>query len=206
MDFNDEYLKMVKALNIEKIDIIFNDFYLKEELNTNLFSNNPFLKKIQMESYVLNDNFFLWNYKTDDSEIIPMGEFHFISIEEVISSENKKLIKKDDNTIMEIFPFDDHPNSGNGVMGCLRFIDNQTYEIWLYTENGELLLMKMDLEEYIKRTLELKAIFGWQYLFTDINWKSLNYSVIKIDLIMRIEILKKSFPEFKEKDLLDRFN
>ena len=200
MNYETKYSEMIKELSENlNVTISKNDFFLKDELLPGFIENHISLKEFNQELSLLNDNFFSWSYKSiNSSEIMPMGEFHLFAIEQALSKANEEKITLNINskkTNKIFYPFDDHPDSGDGVMICFKFISNK-YELWLHNENGEMFLINLNLHDYLNKTFHFKALFGWQYLFIDINWNLSVFSVVKSDLNKRLEILNRLFPKY----------
>ena len=197
MGYDLMYQEMINELrSINQVHITTNDFYLKEELLPNFIENHLYFKNLKEELHVLNDNSFSWGVNKEDNTEMPIGEFHFHAVEEVVNETNKRILSYEVGNKSEkgsFFPFDDHPESGDGIMGCLKFRNTDT-EVWLYNENGELFPMTLRLPEYILKTFEFKALFGWQYFFIEVDWNLPVFSVVRSDLIKRIEILNNLFP------------
>jgi hypothetical protein len=209
MDNNKLYTEMINELSSQPaVTIIKNDFYLKDELVPGVLEKHPYFKSIRDDLPVLNDNYFSWSYQQKSLEPMPMGESHFIALEETLSQSNKKEILYDIDGHKEqgtFYPFDDHPDGGDGIMGCFKIID-KGYEIWLHNENSEMFLIELDLPGYLEQTYKLKALYSWQYLFITINWNQPFYNVVKSDLRRRIQILESLFPGQSYKDLLKKIN
>jgi hypothetical protein len=183
MDYNSLFTKFFSDLKGNAgIKVVTEDFYLKEQVLPEFIEKYPFLKSMPDELRVLNDNTCYWECQAGN-EFYPMGEFHFISIEQIVA----------DNA--DLKQFDDHPQGGDGVAACIKF-SNGNHEVWLLNENGEQFRMNLDLPGYFTELANLKAIYGWQYLFTDVAWKQLHYSVVKKDLKERLSKLKTLFPDF----------
>ncbi|THU40585.1 hypothetical protein FAM09_00270 [Niastella caeni] len=183
MDYNNLFTKFFSDLKENAgIKVVTEDFYLKEQVLPEFIEKYPFLKEIQDEIFVLNDNSHYWEYQSG-SESYPMGELHFISIEQIVADS------------ADLKQFDDHPQGGDGVAACIQF-SNDNHELWLLNENGEQFRMSLDLPGYFTELVNLKAIYGWQYLFTDVAWKQPQYSVVKKDLKERLSKLKTLFPDF----------
>jgi len=207
MERNNQYNEMIRELDTKPgVTIIKNDFYLKDELAPGFLEKHPYFKNIGNDLKVLNDNYFSWNYQETSSQQMPMGEFHFAPIEETLSQSNGKEFSYNNNgqnVQGSFYPFDDHPDGGDGIMGCFKFTDD-SYEIWLHNENSEMFLMETDLRGYLEQTFQLKALYAWQYLFIKIDWKQPFYQVVRSDLIKRIQILDSLFPADLHKDLLKK--
>ena len=207
MDYNNLYSKMINDLKSRsEVSIIKNDFYLKDELAPGFLEKHPYFKNGSNDLHVLNDNHFSWNCQQKNREQRPRGEFHFVSIEDALSPANKKEFSfnsSGQNEQASFYPFDDHPDGGDGIMGCFK-ITGKDYRIWLHNENGEMFLMELDLAGYLQQTFKLKAIFGWQYLFVNIDLTQPVYSVVRSDLVKRIQILDTLFPEQSYNDLLKK--
>lgn len=199
MNYELMYNEMISALkSVPDITIKKSDFFLKDELLPGFMEKNKGLTGFKEELKILNDNFFTWSFKNNkNEEWLPMGEFHFMPAEELMKQPKNHLLlssKAADNEKGKVYPFDDHPDGGDGMMGCL-VISNDSPEISIYTENGEMFRMELDLKEYFIKTIELKAIYGWQYLFAEIDFKKPVFNTIKSDLNNRLIILNKIFPE-----------
>lgn len=194
MDYQKLFETMNESLeNSPGVKISESEFYLKSEISSELTNAHPFLLAIKSELPVLNDNVLCWAFTEND---LPGGEYHFYAIEQVLALpplENDLRI------------FDDHPNAGDGLMGCLRFSDKAT-EVWLYNENGKAFKLSLDLAGYFKEMVRLKAIFGWQYFFADVDFKNPEFSVIKESLQTKLSHLKAVFPDEKYDDFLQRLN
>lgn len=191
----DNMLEEMKAVN--KIIITKDDFLVRKESLDHFFKENPNMEPLKNELPALNDNMFSWSYTESSGNDFPMGEFHFLSVEGLfarqiqLSSTIESDYKKE--TLLELFPFDDHPDAGDGMMGCLRS-SGSSHQIWFHNENSEALLTHLNLKEYLIKSFELKAILGWQYLFVELDWSSPLYSVVKSELLKRLGILESIFP------------
>ncbi len=198
MDYQKKFDEMFTALRSSPlVKIISADFYTKEEIIPSFYKKHGKLKKIEDEIKALNDNKILWSYIDSSGELIPMGESHLVSIEEVVSAKvrlwNDTHNEKERKILSELMPFDDHPESGDGMMGCLRIV-NDNYEPWLYTENSEYYKMNLDISGYLDKLIQLKAIYGWQYLFVDLDLKEPQFNVVSKELKKRLQVLKACFP------------
>lgn len=198
MDYNNLFSQLFSSLKANPgIKVVTEDFYLKYQILPGFIEKYPYLIAITNELFVLNDNTCYWEYQSGN-ELQPMGEFHFISVEQIVTDSTGLGIHTA-YTGNELFnglkQFDDHPQGGDGLSSCIKFV-NDSYEIWLLNENGELFRMHLDLPNYFTELVNLKAIYGWQYLFTDISWKLPHYAVIKKDLKERLSILQTLFPGF----------
>ena len=199
MDYINKFDEMILDLKSStKIKLIEADFYCMDEILPEVFSKYNYLKPVENEIKALNDNKIYWEYSDRPGNLIPFGETHLISIEEVVSSGvqlwNDYNSKEERRLLSELLPFDDHPNGGDGMMGCLRFT-NENHEVWFYNENGEHFKMKLDLSGYLLKLIELKAIYGWQYLFIDADWKKLQFNIVKSELKKRLQVLNEIFPD-----------
>jgi hypothetical protein len=198
MDYQKQFDAMLSDLKSStKIKLIDAEFYCKEEIIAEVYKKYSYLKPIENAIKALNDNKIFWEYLDSSGNSIPFGETHLISIEQVVSigvqlwndynnEEERKLLS-------ELLPFDDHPNGGDGMMGCLRFI-NENHEVWFYNENGEYFKIKLDLAGYLMKLIELKAVYGWQYLFIDVDWKRPQFKSVKSELKKRLQVLNEIFP------------
>lgn len=190
------YNDMLKGLSAKKEALInSDDFYTRDELLPGFLDTHNWFKSVLEEVKCLNDNTFLWSAKlSNGTETLPMGEFHFLSIEELMKHPLQNTIG---NSLQgEFYPFDEHPVAGDGIMSCMYFVNNQI-ELWLHTENGELIKLNMNLNEYLTQSFKFKAMYGWQYLFTDMKLESPAYSVVRSDLNYRLKILNAIFPEME---------
>lgn len=199
MNYELVYNKMIDELKaVPDISISKSDFFIKDELLPGFMEKNKNLTGLKEELKILNDNYFLWSFRSSkNNEWFPMGEFHLLSVEELMKKpKNDELFSPDasNNVKGNVYPFDDHPDGGDGMMGCF-VIDNDYPQIWLYSENGEMFRMELDLKEYFIKTIELKAIYGWQYLFAEINLKKPVFATVKSDLNDRLTILRQIFPD-----------
>jgi len=196
MSYQQLYEEFIASLKSSAdIKIVKNDFYSKDELLPKLFESHPFLNKIEDEVMALNDNHVYWEFK-DQSSFQPGGEFHLMEIGQIISSQIpsiKSSSSDERRLLLELKPFDDHPQSGDGVMGCISFAKTD-HEIWLQDGNREFTRMNLDLSGYLQEMFRLKAIYGWQHLFTDaLNGKPKS-SVIKKSLSSSLRKLASLFP------------
>jgi hypothetical protein len=192
------YSEMVDEIkSVSAALIIKNDFFIRDEILPGFLEKNKSFENLRNELRVLNDNFFSWTYKnTNNKEWLPMGEFHFIAIEEVMQeSKNDVLFNREakNNINEDIYPFDDHPHGGDGLMTCFA-IQNENVRITLFSENGQIFPMSLGLQEYLLKTIEFKALYGWQYLFAEIDLNKPFFSIVKKDLNKRLEILQQLFP------------
>lgn len=199
MNYELVYNKMIDELKaVPDISIIKSDFFIKDELLPGFLEKNKSLTGIKEELKILNDNYFLWSFRSGkNKEWFPMGEFHLLAAEELMKkSKNEQLFSSGASINLkgDVYPFDDHPDGGDGMMGCF-VIENDSPQIWLHSENGEMFRMELDLKEYFIKIVELKAIYGWQYLFAEINLKQPVFATVKSDLNNRLTILKKNFPD-----------
>lgn len=194
MNYLLQYNQMINELHgNSKVVVLENDFYERDELLPGFLEKHNYLYPLLNEIKLLNDNRFSWSalINTEGTKY-PMGEVHFLAIEEIMQQPLIVAEKKGSNTVF--YSFDQHSIAGDGVMACLRFIDGRT-EIWLHTENGEMIKLKLNLKEYIMQTINFKGLFGWQYIFSEVNFLEPNYSVVVSDLNRRLQILTDLFPK-----------
>jgi hypothetical protein len=59
--------------------------------------------------------------------------------------------------------FDDHPGSGDGVLTVVRPHDGRWQ--WGVFEHGVVEPMEIDIAGYMQALLDLRGLFGWQWLF-----------------------------------------
>ncbi|TKK69874.1 hypothetical protein FC093_07300 [Ilyomonas limi] len=198
MDYQKEFNEMLNSLKAcPNVTVTEEDFFVKEEIIPSFFKKYKHLKIIEEEIKVLNDNKIVWGYTQASGNTLPMGETHLISIEKIISTKSKLEVRirnsEAEEILAELLPFDDHPNAGDGIMGCLRWMNDQ-YEIWLCDAHLNCFKMNFGLSEYLKKLIELKAMYGWQYLFAELDIKSDAFKVIRKELKNRLTILHKCFP------------
>jgi hypothetical protein len=199
MNYQEIFDKMLAEIKAVKgTNLIHADFFCKEEIIPSFFKKHKTLKRIEDEIRALNDNKIVWSFTDDYGNLLPMGETHLISIEAVIASKTKlwsgSNTTEEKEVLSELMLFDDHPEAGDGMMGCLR-LNNDMYEPWFINENGEFFKMKLDLAGYLIRLSELKAVYGWQYFFIDVDLKKPPFDVVRSDLKKRLTILDSCFPD-----------
>lgn len=198
MDYKKEFDNMILDLRSStEVKLIDADFYFTDEILPEVFKKYSNLKPIENEIKALNDNKIFWEYSDRLGNLIPFGETHLISIETVISVGvqlwNDYNNEEEKKKLSELLPFDDHPRGGDGMMGCLRFM-NGDHQVWFYNENGEYFRMKLDLSGYLMKLIEMKAIYGWQYLFVDVEWKKPQFKIVRSELKKKLLVLKEIFP------------
>jgi hypothetical protein len=199
MNYELLYNEMVNEIKgVSYASIITSDFFVRDEFLPGFLEKNNALAVFENELRALNDNFFSWAFKKSNTEDwLPMGEFHFISVEQVMKeSKNNFLFKDEDKHASQrnIYPFDDHPGGGDGLMACF-LIFKENAEIILLSENGQVFPMSLNLQEYLLKSIEMKALYGWQYLFTEVNLNKTVFSTVKSDLNHRLQILHTIFPD-----------
>lgn len=194
MNYLLRYNQMISELQENrKVLVLENDFHERDELLPGFLEKHNYLYPLLNEIKLLNDNRFSWSALVNAAGTkYPMGEFHFLAIEEIMQQPLTIADKTSED--VEFYSFDQHPAAGDGIMGCLRFVESRV-EIWLHTENGELIKLKLNLKEYLVQTIRFKALFGWQYLFANINLSGPVYSVVVADLNSRLQILSGLFPK-----------
>ena len=207
MNYQKEFDAMLESIKMcSEVSITEQDFYIKEEILPSFYKKYRYAKLLGEEIKVLNDNKIRWVYSHTEGEELPMGETHLISIEEIVSGRSNVEVKVQtsrEKDGLKLIPFDDHPTAGDGIIACLRFIDDR-YEIWLCDNNFIGFKIDLSLSEYLEKLVELKAIYGWQYLFAEIDFKSETVNVIRKELRERLMILHKCFPDLSVSNYMQK--
>lgn len=144
--------------------VVRDDAFKLEALDDAFLQQYPYLKDFKDDILFLNDNHVLWNYKNDEGQEIPGGEFHLRLIYDVVKGDipleyiNVKL--------PNFMVFEDHPNAGDGLLVGITFNENQQLEIWLY-DNGIVYPLNLNLKQYFEELVQHKGLYNWQYLFVD---------------------------------------
>lgn len=102
--------------------------------------------------------------------------------------------------------FDSHPHAGDGIHIALR-IENATVSpnVWyvdiIHEEAWEL---NLDYPSYIEHSINLKGLYDWQYLYTNMDFRGLEFDISP--LRRRLEDYPKLFPGSDVSEYLRRYN
>lgn len=101
--------------------------------------------------------------------------------------------------------FDSNPNAGDSQVFSLLLKNNEIapniYRVDL--KENELFEMEIDYFEYVEHCIALKGLYGWQYLFEDINFKLFDFDTSNIG--KRLQDYTKLFPGSDVREYLKRY-
>ncbi len=122
-----------------------------------------------------------WNYRLDGDERSG-GEFRLINLLVALGPPRVQLWtdqmdQAEQAFLRQLRPFDDHPYTGDGVMGAFRLAESsrsgkvvtEPAEIWRYASGAPSYRMDIRYDEYVEALLDLRGYHGWHYLFCDID-------------------------------------
>ncbi|MBD2449264.1 SMI1/KNR4 family protein [Nostoc sp. FACHB-152] len=152
-----------------------------------------------------------WGYELEENEYENGGEFRLSNLYHIISSNQAELWyeemeDQEKEFYKKLVPFDDHPNTGDGVMSVFKMENGEASpEVWLYDSNGMCHKMLLDYPSYLEKTLETKGFYGWQYLFCEVDLSDYYFATARNQLEKMLNILPKLFPNNDYKEYFDRF-
>jgi hypothetical protein len=77
--------------------------------------------------------------------------------------------------------------------------------LWLYYQGLKPLRMEFDLNEYVNKLRQTKAIWGWQFFYVDVNLSNKKYEAIKENSELVIQWYGKIFSDGFDSELRDRY-
>lgn len=136
------------------------------------------------------------------------GEFNFSNlflILELIDYDEKLYFDgqtAEEKALWKTFKvFDSHPETGDGKMAAFStqkglVVDPDGPDIY-FIDRSEAYKMSIKYGEYLDVTLDLMAIFNWQYLFCETEGKQMVVNLKKVlkELLDDINYLEKTYPE-----------
>lgn len=105
----------------------------------------------------------------------------------------------------ELRPFDEHPRGGGGSLSALR-VDAETVspEVWYYHATRGVFRMDIDYPAYLDALLVTKGTYGWQYLFTDVSMRDIDFQGAAENIQNMLRIFPDIFPSHDYTDLQAR--
>lgn len=156
---------LVHTLKEQEEIVLVKDTSIKlETLEEGFLDQYPYLKDFKDDILFLNENHVLWNYKNDEGQEIPGGEFHLRSIYDVVKGDIP--LEYSNVKLPNFMVFEDHPQAGDGLLVGITFNENQQLELWLY-QNSVVYPLDLDLKQYFEELVRHRGLYNWQYLFVD---------------------------------------
>lgn len=153
-----------------------------------------------------------WGYELDDGEYETGGEFRLYPLSKVLSNCNTAKLwnedmKEDEKKFYKrLIPFDDHPNTGDGVMSVFKTEDRANFpEIWIYDDNGICHRTSLNYPDYLKHILKTKGFYRWQYLFCEIDLSDQNFSFLEKRFETMLRVLPLLFPDENYSEYILRY-
>lgn len=209
-----------KLKNCSKIDIIAINAEIPklspDEINFQFDEIEKILKykldeKLKDCLFISDEISLYWDYELEEDEYENAGEFRLSSLSRIFTFSKPELWyeemeEEEKEFYKELIPFDDHPNTGDGVMGVFKMEKGAASpEIWLYDSNGICHKMNLDYPGYLERILETKGFYGWQYLFCEIDLSDYYFASVQRQLETMLKVLPKLFPDKDYKEYFDRY-
>lgn len=165
----------------------------------------------EMKHLVLPDNAFLcWHYQMHGQKQTG-GEFNLkATVAQYVDTTKTDFADTLTNYGRKLYKsgfrfFDSHPHAGDGIQIALK-IENATVSsnVWyvdiIHEEAWEL---NLDYPSYIEHSIKLKGLYDWQYLFTDMDFRGLEFDISP--LRKRLEDYPKLFPGADVNEYLKRY-
>jgi hypothetical protein len=168
-------------------------------------------KKLKNCLFLSDEISLYWGYELKEDEHENGGEFRLSSLSHIFTFSKPELWyeemeEEEKEFYKKLIPFDDHPNTGDGVMGVFKMENGiASPEIWLYDNNGLCHKMDLDYPGYLDYLLETKGFYGWQYLFCEIDLSDYYFASAKNQLETMLKVLPQLFPDQDYKKYFDRY-
>ncbi|REK87656.1 hypothetical protein DY245_25520 [Streptomyces inhibens] len=96
----------------------------------------------------------------------------------------------------ELRLFDDHPRGGGDTMAALRIHPGMTSpEVWYYHGTRGVFKLDLNYSEYLDALLTTKGTYGWQYLFTDVSMRDVDFQGAAENIQNMLKIFPEIFPD-----------
>lgn len=148
-----------------------------------------------------------WNI--EDGEDVLAGEFDLINIAAIpdlpVPADYFTRDGLDLQFLSELYVIDDLSASGTGSLAAMRLQDGVADpEIWFL--DGDRTYVKLDLGycEYLDGLLVSKGVYGWQYLFADVELGEYEFGPVLDNLRWMLDIFPEQFPEHDYAPLVAR--
>ncbi|MFJ2171800.1 hypothetical protein ACIQVO_06145 [Streptomyces sp. NPDC101062] len=94
-------------------------------------------------------------------------------------------------------PFDEQPRGGGGTLAALRINPGMNSpEVWYYHATRGVFRMDLGYAEYMDALLATKGTYGWQYLFTDVSLRDIDFQGAAENIQDMLQIFPEIFPQY----------
>jgi hypothetical protein len=95
----------------------------------------------------------------------------------------------------EMRAFDEQPRGGGGTLSALRIDPGMSNpEVWYYHATRGVFRMDLDYPDYLDALLVTKGTDGWQYLFTDVSLREIDFQGAAENIQNMLRIFPEIFP------------
>ncbi|WP_329342267.1 hypothetical protein OG252_39710 [Streptomyces sp. NBC_01352] len=96
----------------------------------------------------------------------------------------------------ELRPFDEQPRGGGGMLSALRIDPGMSMpEVWYYHATRGVFQMDLEYPEYLDALLVTKGVYGWQYLYTDVSMREIDFQGAAESIQNMLRIFPDIFPD-----------
>lgn len=140
----------------------------------------------------------LW--RTRNIDAVLAGEFDVKNIATTpdlpVSVEGFSRERSDRRLLSELCVLDDLSLGGNRSLVTVHLQEGTTDpEIWFLDRYRPYVRLELDYCEYLDNLLISKGVYGWQYLFADVDLRERDFSHVLNNLQMMMDMFPRQFPD-----------